>query len=193
MDTEKLFDNFQKYSTLLKKYFPESGTDDFLEKFSVRLTTCPRGLTPQEGGEHGGLIEHALKTAIIASSHTKLYNETSQSDIDRASVTRICLVHEIGKLGTAEEELYVVQESQWHREKLGQNFKYNENCPKMTASHRTLFLLQEHGMNITQDEWLSILTSQGLHFPENSFYGNCIPAVGKILHFAKSMVDLENI
>jgi len=188
MDTEKLLSNFEKFASLLKKYFPDEGTEKFLEDFGVRLTTCPRGLTSKDGGDHGGLIDHALRTALVASSHSKLVEDSLPDvEIDRKSVARVCLAHELGKLGTQEKELYIVQESQWHREKLGQNFKYNEECPKMTSSHRTLFLLQSYGMSLTDEEWIAILTSQGMQYTENSFYGNSLPSVAKILHFAKSM------
>ena len=191
MDTEKLLDNFQKYSGLLKKYFPEDGTDKFLEEFGVRLTTAPRGMTEEEGGVPGELINFLLKTTLIASDHSKtIETRMGENSVDRKSVTRVCLVHELGKLGSREEDLFVTQESQWHREKLGQNFKYNEKCQKMSTGHRTLCLLQEYGMTVTPDEWISILTSQGMQYPENAFYGNSLPDIAKVLHFARSITSL---
>ena len=184
MNTEKLLENFEQYSTLLKKYFPDEGIDSFLESFGVRLTTCPRGLTEETGGSYGGLISHSLGVTLHAISHAKVMD-----NIDKKSLARVSLIHEIGKLGSEEEELFVVQESQWHKDKLGQNFKYNEQCPKMSVGHRSLYLLQKYGIEITQDEWVSILVSQGLHFPENAFYGKTLPDIGKILYFAKSMTE----
>jgi len=191
MDTEKLLDNFQKYAGLLKKYYPEEGTDKFLEEFGVRLTTAPRGMTEEEGGVPGELINFLLKTTLIASDHSKtIETRMGENSVDRKSVTRVCLVHELGKLGSREEDLFVTQESQWHREKLGQNFKYNEKCQKMSTGHRTLCLLQEYGMTVTPDEWISILTSQGMQYPENAFYGNSLPDIAKVLHFARSITSL---
>lgn len=191
MDTEKLLDNFQKYAGLLKKYYPEEGTDKFLEEFGVRLTTAPRGMTEEEGGAPGELINFLLKTTLIASDHSKtIETRMGENSVDRKSVTRVCLVHELGKLGSKEEDLFVTQESQWHREKLGQNFKYNEKCQKMSTGHRTLCLLQEYGMTVTPDEWISILTSQGMQYPENAFYGNSLPDIAKVLHFARSITSL---
>lgn len=191
MDTEKLFDNFQKYAGLLKKYFPDEGTDKLLEEFGVRLTTAPRGLTESEGGTPGDLVNFLLKTTLIANDHAKSVDaRMGDGSIDRKSITRVCLVHELGKLGSKDEELFVVQESQWHREKLGQNFKYNEKCQKMSTGHRTLCLMQEYGMTVTPDEWIAILTSQGMQYPENAFYGNSLPNIAKVLHFARSLADL---
>ena len=38
------------------------------------------------------------------------------------SLVKISLLHELGKLGDPENELYIPQDSDWHREKLGQNY-----------------------------------------------------------------------
>jgi len=184
MNTEKLLENFEQYSSLLKKYFPDDGIDKFLEDFGIRLTTCPRGLTEDTGGVYGDLISHSLKVTLCGINHAEVTN-----NIDKKSLARVSLIHEIGKLGSEEEELFIVQESQWHKDKLGQNFKYNDLCSKMSVGHRTLYLLQKYGIKITQDEWVSILVSQGLHFPENAFYGKTLPSIGKILYFAKSIVE----
>ncbi len=194
MDTEKLLENFENYARIFKKYFPDQGTDRFLEDFGMRLTTAPRGLTSSDGGEYGALIDHLTKVAVIAKTHADIIVEKLGNEIlDKRSVTRVCLAHELGKVGSTNEDLFISQESQWHRDKLGQNFKYNENCPKMSVAHRTLCLLQSYGIYLTQDEWIAILTSQGMQYPENSFYGKSLPTIAKILHFAKSIVDIENI
>ena len=187
MDTEKLFDNFEKYTSLLKKYFPDEGINSFLDDFGVRVTTSPRGLTKEDGGSPGSLIEFLLKTALIANDHYKVYSSKCSDPVDRKSLMRVCLVHEIGRAGSKDHDLYIPQESQWHREKLGQMFKYNEDCPKMSVSHRTLSLLQAYQISLNDDEWLAILTSQGMHYPENAFYGNSLSDLSKILHFSRSL------
>ena len=188
METEQLLENFQKYSSLLKKYFPDEGTEKFLEDFGLRITTSPRGLTEQDGGTPGALVDFLIKTTVVANDHAKTYLARAGEDaIDRKSVARVCLVHELGKLGSAAEELFVVQESQWHKDKLGQNFKYNDKCSKMSTSHRTLCLLQEYGIRLEPDEWIAVLTSQGMQYPENAFYGNSLPTIAKVLHFARSV------
>jgi hypothetical protein len=188
LETEKLLENFQKYASLLKKYFPDPGTEKFLEDFGVRLTTAPRGLTEAEGGSPGELINFLIRVTVNANEHAKLFEaRMGEGSIDRKSVARVCLVHELGKLGSHSDDLFVVQESSWHREKLGQNFKYNEKCTKMSTGHRTLCILQSYKIKISDEEWIAILTSQGMQYPENAFYGNSLPNVAKVLHFARSI------
>ena len=192
METEELLSNFETYSKFFKKYFPEEGASQFLEDFGVRLTTCPRGLTSKEGGKPGALIEYLMRVTLVAKQHADVISNQDKETLDIKSLVRASLVHEIGKVGSLSEDLYIRQESQWHRDKLGQNFKYNEECSKMSVSHRTLFLLQKYEISLGQEEWLSILTSQGMHYPENAFYGNSLPIVARVLHFAKTVVDSEN-
>tara|TARA_B100000242_G_scaffold272396_1_gene225234 strand:+ start:787 stop:1362 length:576 start_codon:yes stop_codon:yes gene_type:complete len=190
MDTEKLLSNFENYSKVLKKYFPDSGIETFLEDFGVRITTCPRGLTEADGGQPGALIDFMLKVALVAREHADvLAGRFGENAVCKRTVARVCLVHEIGKLGSDEHELFVTQESQWHRDKLGQRFKYNEECTKMAAGHRALYLLQKYNINLTEEEWIAILTCQGMHYPENAFYGNSLNTTAKVLHFARSIVS----
>ena len=181
IDTDKLIEQYETYTKILKKFFPDSGIDDFLEVFGKRLVTAPRGLTEEEGGLHGDLVDFLCKVSL----KTK---EISQGVCDQRSAVRVALVHELGKLGDADADLFIEQESSWHREKLGQNFKYNESCPKMSVAHRTLYILQKFNIEITQEEWLSILLSQGMHYPENAFYAKSKPDVSSVLDFARSQV-----
>ena len=103
-------------------------------------------------------------------------------DTSTASIIRVGLLHEIGKVGDINNDYFLEQDSDWHREKLGQMYKYNENLPKMTVSHRTLYLLQSYGVTLTREEWEAIATSQGHHLDENKFYAYSKEPLTKLLH-----------
>lgn len=180
LDTDKLIEQYETYTKILKKVFPDPGIENFLEVYGTRLVTSPRGLTKDDGGHHGALVEFLCNTAIRV-------KDLSQEVCDTKSAVRVALVHELGKLGDVSQDLYIEQDSSWHREKLGQNFKYNEKCNKMSVSHRTLFILQSFDIEITQEEWISILISQGMQYPENGFYSKCKPTMSAVLDFARSL------
>lgn len=180
IDTDKIISRFETYSKIFKKYFPCSGSEKFLDDYGNRLATCARGLTREEGGYHGALVEFLSNVALRA-------KETSEGVCSQKSAIRVALVHELGKLGSLENELFVEQESSWHREKLGQNFKYNESCKKMSVSHRTLYLLQKYGIELTSDEWLTVYLSQGMHFQEAGFYAKSKPILASVLEYSRSL------
>ena len=180
LDTDKLISQYETYVKILKRFFPDKGIDDLLEIYGTRLVTAPRGLTDEEGGRHGALVEFLCNVTLKV-------KDLSQGVCDQESAVRVALVHELGKLGDLNHDLFLEQDSSWHREKLGQNFKYNDKCNKMSVSHRTLFILQHFDIKLSQDEWISLLVSQGMQYPENAFYSKAKPTISSVLDFARSI------
>jgi hypothetical protein len=183
-DNEKILEKITQYFSILKKVLSNSEMQAIEKTLAERLSVCPRGLTKELGGYPGGLVDFSFQVAIIGK---KLAN---QFNVNPKSIVKVALLHELGKVGglSEDEELYLEQESDWHREKLGQYYKYNPNCPKMNIGHRTLWMLNELGIKLTRDEFVSVLTSQGLHLQENSFYGNAMPPLASLLQSARGLV-----
>jgi hypothetical protein len=181
MEEQKLLDQYNTYVSLLERVFTKDAVKKLTDALGERILFCPTGLTSPDGGYPGALVEFALQVAQKSKEYS-LSQDTVRSSV------RVALVHELGRIGDLTAELYVSQESDWHREKLGQNYKYNEDCSRMNIAHRSLFFLQHFGFDLSQEEWLSIATSQGLHLPENAFYGSTASNLSALLQFARSVV-----
>ena len=138
----------------------------------------------QYGAFPGGLIQHSLD---VAGTMRKIL-QAHQFELPVESILKVGLLHDIGKIGDLDNDLFIDQDSEWHREKLGQMYKYNENLQKMSVSHRTLFLLQHFNVSLTNDEWISIQLAPGSHFEENRFYVGSEPTLAIVLQQAKSLV-----
>ena len=132
----------------------------------------------------GGLVRHALQVTAIM----RTINDALGYNIPLASILKVGLLHDLGKVGDIDNRYFVEQDSTWHQEKLGQMYKFNENLNKMSVSHRTLWLLQSFGITLTNDEWLAIQLAQGSHFEENRFYVGHEPTLGLLLQQAKATV-----
>ncbi len=181
---ENMKAHWEKYTALSEK-LKDENIDIMLEMLGERVLMCPASQRENEHGSHpGGLVEHSLKVAYAMKS----INEALNMGVPTASILKVGLLHEIGKIGDEESSLFVDQDSDWHREKLGQNYKYNENLQKMSVSHRTLYLLQKFGVKLSQDEWIAIQIAPGSHYEENRFYVNAEPAIAILLQKAKSLV-----
>ena len=181
---ENMKAHWEKYTALSEK-LKDENIDIMLEMLGERVLMCPASQRETEHGSHpGGLVEHSLKVAYAMKS----INEALNMGVSTASILKVGLLHEIGKIGDEESSLFVDQDSDWHREKLGQNYKYNENLQKMSVSHRTLYLLQKFGVKLSQDEWIAIQIAPGSHYEENRFYVNAEPAIAILLQKAKSLV-----
>ena len=164
-EPQELIANFEKYLSILSKVVSSDSINKIESSFGERLVVAPRSLKLKDGGYPGALIVFSLSVASNASLMSKHLN-------NKKSLVKVSLLHELGRLGDFEQDLYHSQDSDWHREKLGQHYKYNEECLRMSISNRTLWLCSSLGINLDQSEYIAILTSQGLHLPENQFYGN---------------------
>ena len=78
--------------------------------------------------------------------------------------------HDLGKIGTEEAEQYQPNDSEWHRKNLGKLYKYNSANPFMTVPERSLFLLQQRGIAVSFNEYISIRTHDGLYDEGNRPY-----------------------
>ena len=181
---EQIEKNWNQFEKLCKR-FSDDGLNSLLEGLGQRLVTCPASpRNDQYGCYPGGVIEHALEVTALMRTLAKAYS----LKIPIASILKVGLLHEVGKVGDLELDYFVEQDSDWHRDKLGQYYKYNEELNKMSVSHRTLFLLQQFGVKLTKDEWLAIQLAAGSHFEENRFYVNHEPSLALILQQAKQAV-----
>ena len=183
VDFEELQTRWEKFESLLSR-LSDDGLNTLLGDLGERLVMCPASpRTDQYGCHPGGLIEHALKVT----STMRNLDKAMGTNLPTASIIKVGLLHEIGKVGDLGKRYFVEQDSSWHREKLGQFYKFNESLNKMSVSHRTLWLLQNYGVTLTNDEWLAIQLAAGSHFEENRFYVNHEPTLALLLQHAKSL------
>lgn len=180
---EQIIETYEKYIGLIEKYFNAAASVELDAAFGPRLAVAPRSITFFEGGYAGGLVDYAIRVAKKA----KMFADV----VDQKSLIRVALVHELGKLGDDNEELFLQQESQWHNEKLGQYYKYNDTCTKMSFPHRTLYILSKFGVHLDTNEWIAILTSSGFHLEENRMYARDGHVLSHMLQACKCLADSE--
>ena len=181
---KKIESNWKQHEKLCKR-LSSDNLNKLLDELGQRLVMCPASTRKDQYGCYpGGLIEHALEVTALMRTLADAYSFS----VPIASILRVGLLHEIGKVGNLESAYFVEQDSDWHREKLGQHYKYNEDLNKMSVSHRTLYLLQHYGVTLTNDEWLAIQLASGSHFEENRFYVGHEPSLALILQQAKQAV-----
>jgi hypothetical protein len=185
---ERVISNFETFQKILSKTGARASVlERFLDAYGERIAVCPsHNLTKRSTSAAGGLVEHALQTFKIA---RKLVEATGV-EINPESLAIVCLLHEVGKIGDESRDYFVPQSSQWHVER-GQVYTYNPDIPKMTHPHRTLYLLQASGVQLSLDEWIAILTQSGTASEENRFYAGCENNLAVILQSAIRMAVMK--
>ena len=127
----------------------------------------------------------------VASQAMKLLEAYGLQPELKRSVVKVALLHDLGKVGDLKYDHFIPQDSDWHREKLGAHYKFNDekDLQKMAVAHRTLYLLQHFGIQISQNEWLAIQLASGFHFEENRWYVHDEPSLARVIQHAKYAVS----
>jgi len=181
---DKIESNWSMFDKLCRRLC-DDNLNIMIDSLGERIIMCPASTRLDQYSSHpGGLVSHSID---VAGTMRKI-NDSHDLGLQVSSILKVGLLHDIGKIGDLENDLYITQDSEWHRDKLGQMYKYNEDLQRMSSSHRTLFLLQSFNIGLTSDEWIAIQLAQGSHFEENRFYVGHEPSLAIALQHAKAIV-----
>jgi hypothetical protein len=186
-------DDSERTLSLLKLY----------EDFAERIKEAPAsGRVHYHNAYEGGYLDHIFNVLDCALEMAKLYkNQGGVIDFTKEELVFTALHHDLGKLGTLDDPYYVIQDSDWHRKNKNEAYKHNEDAQYMTVNDRTIFLLQQYGVKLTQNEYLALKLTDGLYDKANEAYLKQYGAgyfpmrtnLHKIMHWADHMAaSIEN-
>jgi hypothetical protein len=174
INENQLVDLWTTYTGFLHR-LDDQNLNQMLEVLSDRLIMATQTLKKDDPYcGPGGLLRYAIDSFRTANKILKAL-ESDVWDASRKTIAVITLLAPLGRIGDLENEQFIEQKSDWHRDKLGQLYDWNPACAKVSTPHRTLFLLQYFGVKISQEEHIGILCSNGMHLEENRFYLHEIP------------------
>jgi len=176
LSAEKIQSNWNRYLTEIENNISKERSSillPFLKKYEERFMMMPAS---SKNWHHsafaGGYCDHVLRVLDCANSlyetWTAMGGDTSTYTLEEMRFA--ALFHDLGKMGQQEGEYYQPNDSQWHVDKLGQIYKFNTNIPAMKVPERSLFILQEIGCKVTQNEFITIKIHDGLYDESNKFY-----------------------
>lgn len=180
---------WSKYEGLLHKLQDENITS-LLESQGQRIVM---GTYSQREKEQfcgiGGLVEYALELVKTSSAITKALNY----DLSKASIIKCALLSVLGRVGTPDIDRFVDTTSEWHKDKLGQYYDWNEDCPKYQVNDMTLYWLQRYNIYLTWDEWNAILLIRDNSSEVSKFYGSHKSRLATVLTLAHEAVIKDEL
>lgn len=179
---EEIEKNWDRFYGLLDKLGDRApAAKAMVEHFGERLALAPASSRKKyHNCFPGGLVDHSIRVLLNANMLVKAY----KWEVPKDSLIIGCLFHDLGKIGDLNEDLYLPQESDWHRDKLGQMYVYNESIPYMTVPDRGVWLCQHFGLRLTHDEFMAIKLNDGQYADENAPYKMKEPPLAIIVHTA---------
>lgn len=140
----KLLETSEKYGVLSDSLLEFLGDDLFVAPASTSLDMY--------GAYPGGLLEHIFIASKYAVKVNGLLPEKLQQDIP--SILKCTILSQIGKVF-----LFVFNESEWHRNKLGKMYEFNDKLISMRVGERSAYYCSKYNVELSEEEYQTIVNS----------------------------------
>jgi hypothetical protein len=175
LSPEQMADNLAKFYSLIDKYISGDRKDKVIEMYKDIEETLATSPASTKISHHnafaGGYLDHVIRVTEAALIFEKVWDKFGQNkNYTTEELAFAALNHDLGKLGTNDEPVYIPNQSQWHRENQGLMFNYNPAITHMRIAERSLFVLQKYGIQVSENEFLAIRLHDGLYEEANKQY-----------------------
>jgi hypothetical protein len=175
LSPEQMADNLAKFYSFISKYISGDRKDKLLEMYKDIEETLATSPASTKISHHnafaGGYLDHVNRVTEAALVFEKVWDKFGQNkNYTTEELAFSALNHDLGKLGTNDEPVYIPNQSQWHRENQGLMFNYNPAITHMRIAERSLFVLQKYGIQVSENEFLAIRLHDGLYEEANKQY-----------------------
>lgn len=172
---EQMAENLAKFYSMIDKYISGDRKDKLLDMYKSIEETLVMSPASTKVSHHnafaGGYLDHVIRVTEAALVFEKVWDKFGQSkNYTTEELAFSALNHDLGKLGTNEQPVYIPNQSQWHRENQGLMFNYNPAITHMRIAERSLFVLQSYGIPVSENEYLAIRLHDGLYEEANKQY-----------------------
>jgi len=173
---EQMSQNWDILMSRIDTYIEEprcSQLKEFYSKFSERIIMMPSSYKKEyHNAFPGGYVDHVIR---VIDSAIKINSVWLEMGVDSSTYTLEELVfsalnHDLGKIGDEEHESYLPQTDQWRKDKLGEDYMFNEALAFASVPDRSLFLLQSYGIKYSFNEMVAIQTHDGIYDEGNKKY-----------------------
>ena len=176
LTAEQIQDNWNKLLFIIDEHISEPRCSElkaFYEQYAERIMLMPASHKKEyHNAFPGGYVDHILRVVQCALKLNKVWVDMG---VDTSTYTVEELVfavlnHDLGKIGDEQNESYIPQTDQWRKEKLGEDYKFNDRLEYMSVPDRGLYLLISHGVTFSRNEMLAIKLHDGLYDDANKPY-----------------------
>ena len=176
LTAEQIQDNWSELMSYIENYISSPRKEklfDFYNKFQERIILMPASHKKEyHNAFPGGYVEHVNRVIKCSLKQAELWSEMGVDDSTYTLEELVfsALNHDLGKMGSEDEESYIPQTDQWRKDKLGEDYTFNTKIPFASVPDRGLFLLQSHGIQYSFNEMITIQTHDGLYDEANKKY-----------------------
>jgi len=175
LKAEEISNNWNSLLTVIETEFSGDRKEKLLSlynKYEDRISIAPASSVDHYHNAFiGGYVDHVLRVIRNAKEVYKLWaaSGADMSGYTREELVFVALNHDLGKIGFPGDgnEVYIHNDSEWHRKNQGKIFKVNPNNPFALVNDLSVWLLQHHDIKISFNEMVGIKCTDGLYDESN--------------------------
>ena len=174
---EELKQNYTRFIGIINKYFTGERLEKLLHMYSeselgINLTLAPAsGNVNYHNAYIGGYIDHIFNVTKNALRMKETFAAAGgEIDFTDEELVFTALNHDLGKIGFQGQPNYLPQTDQWRKEKLQELYTNNKDLSFMLIQDRSMFILQQNGIKMSEKEFLAIKLHDGLYDDANKPY-----------------------
>ncbi len=170
----QIVENWEKLLNIVDKF--RSERKDNLKKMydylAERMASAPASsIEHYHNAFPGGYVDHVLRVIDLCGKKHNLYkNEGFIIDYSQEELIFSALHHDLGKIGDFNNDFYIPNTSQWHKDNQGKMFNTNDKINIISKNDRTLFILQHFGVTYSENEQIGMKWASGYYDEENKQY-----------------------
>ena len=175
LTAEQLQDNFNKLISIIDEQISSPRKEKLIAMYrehEERLMLMPAsGNINYHNCFVGGYVDHVIRVTECANEVHKLWVRMGSTvNYTVEELIFAAINHDLGKMGSEEAEQYIYNTSEWHRKNQGKLYTNNPTNSFMTVPDRSLKLLNDRQITVTDNEWFGIKLHDGMYEEANKPY-----------------------
>ena len=175
LSAEQIQANLEKFYAIIEKYISEPRATKLLALYQEQEDNLAFAPASSRASYHnafpGGYVDHVNRVVEAAIKVTSLWSEMGATiNFSMEELVFSAINHDLGKLGRDGQPAYIPNDSEWHVKNQGAIYKPNTELAFIPIQDSSLFILQQAGIELTFNEWVTIKTHDGLYDDGNKAY-----------------------
>jgi len=174
LQAEDILKNFEKHKKIVDTYITDRKDSvlAMLDSLGENYVMAPAsGRSWYHNAFAGGYVDHVNRVVEYAVKQSRLYQEMGGTvDYTNEELVFAALFHDLGKIGDGTKANYLPQTDKWRQDKLSEMYTFNPDLDFMLIPDRSLFILQNFGIKVSQKEFLAIRLHDGVFDKANEAY-----------------------
>ena len=176
LSAERIQENWNEFTHNIINYISSPRKEQLIEfynKYQDRLILMPAAHKKEyHNAFPGGYVDHVNRVVKAALEMSYIWDKfgCDMTTFTTEELVFSAINHDLGKMGDSEHEAYIPQTDKWRKDKLGEDYMFNNKVEFASVPDRGLFLLQSHGIRYNFNEMVAIQTHDGLYDSANDKY-----------------------